>query len=59
MLRITQIYTTDNFEIIENPDMKDIFKISKSIPWIWRGLDEHIKVYEQLIKDLKSLQSKK
>ena len=59
MLRITQIYTTDNFEIIENPDIKDSFKISENIPWVWRGLDEHIEIYEQLIKDLKSLQSKK
>jgi hypothetical protein len=32
MLRITQIYTTDNFEIIENPDIKDSFKISENIP---------------------------
>ena len=63
MKKVTEVYGTNEFDITHNIESVsydlNLWKVEARNPWIWRWLDEHIKVYEQLIKDLKSLKSKK
>lgn len=52
--KLTEIYYNSHFEITQNI-WYDTFIVKETIPWVYRTLDEHIEIYEQLIKDLKVL----